>query len=171
MNIARSLDKPVVPRSKKRRRTRRLKTAFHVFIFVAFLVSAGIMFYWTAVGIGMLWHMWGLPAYDTVSGWLLGLSSAERFMWLNRLGWGAVSIGLLTGLWVYKRPSRFARWVTIICFTYCYIFLWYGLWLVSQSFFRMSGWTENGLIGLAILCFVYIISQTRMTRVVSSEEE
>lgn len=171
MNIAHSLNKPDVPRSKKRRRKRRLKTSIQLFILAIFLVSAGYMFYWSVVGISMVWRDWGAPTYELASSWLHGLSSAERFMWLNRLGWGAVTAGVLTSLWVYKRSSRFARLLTIICFTYCYTFLWYVLWLISQSFFEMSAWTENGLIGVAILGFVYIIGQTRMHREASPEEK
>lgn len=171
MNIARSLDKPAVPRSKKRRRVRRIKMTFRLFILLTCLVSAGFTFYWTTIGVGMLWHNWGSPAFETAWTWLEGLSSAERFMWLNRLGWGAVVIGLLTSLWVYMRESRFSKWVAIVCFTYSYGFLWHTAWLVLKSFFDMGGWTENGLIGAAVLGYVSIIAQTRLPKPLPANEE
>src|SRR5690625_213033 len=103
MNIARSLDKPPVTRSKRRRRVRRIQFAFRLFVLLVGLVSAGLAVYWTIIGVGMLWRVWGAPAVDTMWLWLESLSSAERFMWLNRLGWGAVGIGLLTSFWTYVK--------------------------------------------------------------------
>lgn len=171
MNIAHSLNKPAVPRGKKRRRVRRLKFAFRLFVLLVFLVSAGFAAYWTFVGVGMLWRTWAAPVIDTAWSWLHNLSSAERFMWLNHIGWGAVGIGILTSFWVYVRKSRFAKWVTLICFTYTYAFLWYVLWLALQSFFDMNGWTENGLIGLAVISYVCIIGTKHGPRSAPTREE
>lgn len=171
MNIARSLDKPPVPRSKKRRRVRRIKFAFRVFVLLACLLSAGFALYWTIIGIGTLWRVWGAPAVSTTWLWLESMSSAERFMWLNRFGWGAVGFGLLTSIWAYAKGARFAKWAALACFTYTYAFLWYTLWLVMQSFFDMNGWTENGLIGLAVLSYVYFVGQTRVSRSTPVSEE
>lgn len=161
MNIARSLEKPV-PRSKKRRRARRLKASFHFFVLLICLVSGGFALYWTVIGGGILWRLWGAPLYGQVSEWLFALSASERFMWLNRLGWGAVLLGMITAGYVCRRPSRLACWIAIGCFTYTYYFLAYVLWRVLHSFYEMSRWTENGLIGLAVLGFLCIISRTRM---------
>lgn len=171
MNIARSLEKPPVPRSKKRRRVRRLKRLFNLFILILLIASASYAIYWAVIGFTMLWHEWGAPRFTALSRWLIGLSSAERFTWLNRFGWVSATIGMLTSLIVYRRPSRWACRLSVVCFTYSYVFLWYVLWLVWRSLFEMSSWTENGLIGLAVLCYVLIIRHVRLPRSGSSAHE
>ena len=171
MNIAQSLDKPLIPHSKKRRRLRRLKVFFNVLMLAFLIASAIYSIYWTGIGLSMVWHEWGAPLFLAASNWLLGLTSAEIFMWLNRLGWGSAVIGALACLLALRRPVRWAYWAAVVCFTYSYAFLWYVLWLVWRSLFDMGDWTENGIIGLAVLCYVIIIRHTYLQRSKSSTDK
>lgn len=164
MNVARTLRKPAVPRSQKRRRIRRIKRSFHVFLLLVCLISGCAFIYWTIQGIGMLWHKWGAALVEAGWTWIISRPSSEQFMWLNRIGWGATGIGMAASLSVYIRKSPFAKWVALICFTYSYSFLCYIVWLVLRSFFDVSRLTENGLIGLAMLGYVWIVGQIRQSR-------
>lgn len=164
MNVARTLRKPAVPRSKKRRRIRKIKLFFQFLLLLVCLVSGCFFIYWTIQGVGILWHSWGSPVVDAGWTWIKAMPSSERFMWLNRVGWGATGIGFVTSWCLYTRPSPFAKWVTLVCFTYSYFFLCYIAWLVLRSFFDVSRWTENGLIGLAMLGYVWAVGQTRQSR-------
>lgn len=164
MNIAQSLDKPLVSRSKKRRRVRRLKVFFNLLMLALLIASATYAIYWTVIGLSMLWHAWGAPIFLAVSGWLFGLTPAELFMWMNRLGWGSAVIGASACFIILRWPVRWVYGVAVVCFTYSYAFLWYALWLVWRSLFEIGAWTENGIIGLAVLCYVIIMRHSRLQR-------
>lgn len=164
MNIARTLAKPAVSRGKKNRRRRRIRRAFNVAVLILLLSSAAFAAYWTVIGIGIVWRTLGSPALATTWAWLQGMTSAERFMWLNYVGWGAAGIGLLSSFWLYAHGTRWVKWLMLISFTYCYGFMWYIVWLAIESFIGMNGWTANGLLGFAVISYVWIVSHTGMSK-------
>lgn len=171
MNIARSLERPAVPRSKKRRRMRRMKLISRLFVGLGCALAIAYACYWTALGIRMLWTNWVFPT--AVSAWeaFEQMPSSERYMWIRQLGWAAVAIGVPACWWACRRESRLAHYVTLVCFTYSYAFLSHASWLVLKSFFEMSRWSECAFIGGAVIGFFVLVRKARFPRAAAPHDE
>lgn len=161
MNIARSLPKPAVTRSMRKRRARRIKFAFRLFVCLICMASACYALYWTAVGAFRLFNVWFVPSAVHIWHLLLRLSPGERFALFSRVTWVATVVGLFASVVLMYRVARWANWVAFACFACCYAFLWHVLWLVLRSFIDLAAYVENGLIGCALVLFVYTVQRFR----------